>query len=447
MEALEINERLGKFDKTIEKGKNLGLSNEKVKSSRRMPLNVFLRVFNKYSSDSKICEYKIDTSHLKKMEEATNLPFLLIFESKSEIYFYLNMKKFVSDILGRFINSLKHLKDPMNKVIEIEQEKKEKVEAVLKNLKDEYLYKQPINESEVSGVINNLLKSLEGSDENKVKNQGSELKGALIPPKLTELKSEIDEIKDIWIFCREKYFDYRWGWEWIYWKDNFKKEEFFWGDKFHIVRIPRDCDFKDSKFQINTFTILLDNPCKPARRLHKISHKYLNALLKDIVTTCEENIVCTYKELSKLKISNCVHLGGNRETFEDEQYLETILDILSRTKPKFLFLNMFANKSSSTQCNLSKKIYKNLDPHTTWVGVDCSLNVPDEFALVFEECFYEVLKNSLQNNNKEVKITEIIAKTREKIEEIKNQEDLGCSSFWKLAYVVNGNPYNKLIFA
>ena len=186
-------------------------------------------------------------------------------------------------------------------------------------------------------------------------------------------------------------------------------------------------------------------PCKPARRLHKISNKYLNELLEDIVNKCEEYTINTYKELSRLRTSNCVHLGGYRKTFEKRNYLSTILDNLSRNKPKFLFLNMFGNNPSSTQCSLSKEIYKILDPHTTWV--DCSLNVPEEFALVFEECFYEVLKNSLQNNNKEVKITEIIAKTREKIEEIKNQEDLGYSTFWKLAYVVNGNPYNKLIFA
>lgn len=433
METMEVNELLGELDKIIEKSKELGISDrEEVLAETHTALDDFFLFLKKYSADPKICEYKIDTSHLKKMGEATNLPFLLIFESKSEIYFYLNMKKFFNDTLERFIKSThEDLKDPTNK--NREQEKiKENLEAVLKNLKDECIYKQSINELNVSGAINNLLKCLNDFDENKVKNQGSELKGRLIPLTLTELKSENDETKDIWIFCEKKDIDYHW--EWIYWVE----EHFFLGDRFNIVRIPENCHVKKLKLQIDKFTFLIEKPCHPAKKRCTKAKKHLYELLGKTIT-CEKLIVNSPKKIdySNLDASDCIHVGGYGETFEEKlsDYRTALRKKIELNTPKFIFLNMFPKKNTviSTHSQLSKEI----NAFTPTIFVDSSLNVPESFASVFVECFYEKFKKHLEDD-KEVNIVEIFLKTREEIEKMENQGD--HNTFWKFAYVVIGNP-------
>jgi hypothetical protein len=96
---------------------------------------------------------------------------------------------------------------------------------------------------------------------------------------------------------------------------------------------------------------------------------------------------------------------------------------------------MFPKKNTviSTHSQLSKEI----NAFTPTIFVDSSLNVPESFASVFVECFYEKFKKHLEDD-KEVNIVEIFLKTREEIEKMENQGD--HNTFWKFAYVVIGNP-------
>jgi hypothetical protein len=249
----------------------------------------------------------------------------------------------------------------------------------------------------------------------------------------------------ILICCKDEDIDY--VWEWIFWSDiprfqmGKKGKSFFWGDRFHIGRIPKNYKFENSEFQINTFTFLLDGYCRAACQNCKKSKKSLKELLEDEdIANCNEIRFRTPENFGALKASDCIYVGACKETIKKNIVYETKFLEALKLKPKFLFLNMFTKdkESSSTHAPLSKAI--KLVPPTTWIdnSLNECLNLPNDFALVFAEYFYEMLKESLKNN-KEIQIVEIIAKTREKIEK------LDSNAFWRLAYVVNGNPYTKFI--
>jgi hypothetical protein len=279
----------------------------------------------------------------------------------------------------------------------------------------------------------NRIKTVKDINEGDAKGCGEKFCKRLLKDKSKKLLDRCDRMNVVWIYCKDKNISPLW--EWIY-----TNEDFFWGDKYHIIRIPENCEFENSKFRINTFTFLLDGSCLPACDKCKKSKKSLKELLEGIVE-CNEIKFNSPEKFDDLEVLDCIHVGACEETLKKTplEYKTKFLERLKR-KPKFIFLNMFAEESSSTYAPLSEAI-KSVPPNT-WID-SSSLNVPEEFALDFIECFYETFKESLKNNN-EAKIVEIIGKTREKIEKIeKNQEKLNSNAFWRLAYVVNGNPYTK----
>lgn len=311
------------------------------------------------------------------------------------------------------------------------EETKKILEEFKKILIEEYSKTKQINKTTISDIKEDLLQSI--NKEKIVKNCGEELNTALICDEIgTKVKEELqkddDKNNNILIYCQDEYIDY--VWEWIYWKE----KNFFWGDRFHIVRIPKNYKFeKDLKFQIDTFTFLLDSYCPQVCKKCKKSKKFLNELLENIVE-CKKIPLESSKQFRHLK--DCVHIGACRETIEkNPDYFKTFKGELALNKPKFLFLNIFTKKNSPSKRGLLSEAI-NSAPPTIWI--DSSLNIEENFASAFVESFYEVFEKSLKNN-KEAKIVEIIAKTREKIE--KDQKN----SFWRLAYIVNGNPSTTLI--
>jgi hypothetical protein len=267
-----------------------------------------------------------------------------------------------------------------------------------------------------------MRSSINENNGKKVKNRGQKLNRELIYEELgTKLKEELqkDDEKNnkILICCEDE--DINYVWEWIYCKE----KNFFWGDRFHIVRIPKegipDREFKNSNFQINSVTILKDD-CPVAWNIcEKMCDK-----LNNIVTCTKENLLDNTK-LKSLSIPDCIHIGASRETFEGEN-LTTIRQRLPQRKPFFLFFNIFSNEPSSTFDYVSKLISP--CPATIWI--DSTLNIPEKFAKLFVNNFYDEVIEELSNRG--ANIVEIVAKIR-KNEKIKD-------NLWRFAYVVNGNP-------
>lgn len=427
---------------------------------------------------------------------------LFIFFEESKIYAYTRLPVLLNT---RFSSQ------------NVDEENIENKNKGIEILIEEYLESKkhgPINKTKILKIKKDLLLYINKNKEEKVKNCGQLLNG-LISEKTKlkeELQNENDKIKNVVICCKDEDIDY--VWEWIYWKEKkfFGADKFFWGDKFHIVRIPRDgipdWEFKNSNFQINTVTILKDdcpvawNICdkicdklndivicekenlldntklkslylfswdsvpgsdneklikfleddfdidwakdseisKPEDRIISISKDENSAVIMideeeekatlkmsddrtcDLKVKNEDGKLNIYRSLS---IPNCIHIGASRETFEGEN-LTTIRQRLPQRKPFFLFLNIFSNEPSSTFDYVSKLI--NPRPATIWI--DSTLNIPENFAKLFVNNFYDELIKELSNGG--ANIVEIVAKIR-KNEKIKD-------NLLRFAYVVNGNP-------
>jgi hypothetical protein len=282
-------------------------------------------------------------------------------------------------------------------------------------------------------LFDNLLRDKE-NDKVKVKELIDQLNKVLIPDSETKSKKDADIIKNVWIFCN--YSDNDYPWEWIHWKN----ADLFWGDKFHIVRIPVNYRFEELDFQItlHKVTILIDRFCPSAWKNYHDT-KILCNLLKDFVE-CQE-IPLDDSNLTNLNDFNCIHIGADRDTFEkNNEFLAKISAKLFQNKPNFLFLNTYIKEPSGKHYYPSASIY----PYPLTTCIDSSLdNIPEKCASHFVICFYNVLKDSLKNN-KEATIVETVAKTREII---KNQKELNCDRFWRFAYVINGNPCTTLTHA
>jgi hypothetical protein len=227
----------------------------------------------------------------------------------------------------------------------------------------------------------------------------------------------------VWVYCADK--DIYPLWEWLH--DRF----FFGGDKFYIIRIPENCDFNVSDFEVEKFALLTDNSCPPAFILSNTIHNCLKSILSCSNITISE-ILNSY---------DYIHIGAYKETFETPDYNKKIKQILSRTKEldeksnlKFLFLNTFCRATSSTHASPAKLISA-LSP-LAWV--DCSLNIPEELASNFITNFYEEIETSLRNN-KEANVVEIFLKTRKKM--------IIQGGFGLFGYIIKGNPHCKLKLA
>lgn len=307
------------------------------------------------------------------------------------------------------------------------------------------------------------------------------------------LPEKPDKEYGVWIYCEDKQINPLW--EWICVKSEDESSEnskyFFWGDRFFIVRIPTEripetYKSEDSKFKIEEVDILLDtnssNACSDRKCLRELG------------------IVDNEIDLNKpdaqnnLKASDCIHIAADIELFIHHTPL---LNALKASKDMtFLFLNIWGPGVSR-----GMHIMKWINVISAKTRIYPILNVPPDFAPIFAKCFYECVakeKNvaeAVRKTREEIEkgylfcITDgdfkkdlnmciIPEKLREKFNDegspvsndvtitkendkwtITDEENIytarekdgklkiyekernsGCKKFWRLAYVVKGNP-------
>jgi hypothetical protein len=274
--------------------------------------------------------------------------------------------------------------------------------------------------------LDKLKKDLGGyikdNNESGIKNYGEGLWDELIPEdniKKTlkaELESDNDGFKDIWIFSEKKDIDYRW--EWIYWKE----KDFFWGDKFHIIRIRKGCNM--SECLVNKKIFILVN--KKEARSDDFADLLRSKLRDAGVNDSNYTVIRSPEDLIGF-LDDCIILyavGIDKDICSD--YEDTLCGFSSRGK-KILIFNLYP----------PGPLRLNSLP-ATWIDWDSRFgNITDEIALTFVNYFFKVYEHLLKERTKvghdpKVSVTEIVAKTREMMEREKN--------LWRLACVVNGNP-------
>lgn len=345
------------------------------------------------------------THHLEIIRRITKYPaHLCIFESKAKIYVYVTLNKYKNVFDSLAITSPSHNAFSSESGINI-----------MECLGIVSINKQDKLKKDWVGCIKN-------NNENIIKEYGEDLWNELIPKgikKTLEAELESDnEIKDVWIFCECEDIDYLW--EGIY----LKEKNLFWGDEFHMIRIPKDridqisknCEFK-SPYQINNVAFIVDEDCQ--------------CIAKDKNCFSENSVINLQQDsdkLKKLKDVDCVHLVASIGTFEDRHYYELCAEALKERNNNlmFLFLNIRIppNEDASKYPLLPK--LKELFTSSAEIWVDTSLDLPDDPELSFTEIFYEKLRGSPKN------IPKVATEARGNCKI--------CKNFCRLAYVVSGNP-------
>jgi hypothetical protein len=328
---------------------------------------------------------------------------LVIFELESEIIFYVTTKK--------SLESFKSLKtshiDDISKCID----------------------RRLISESsfDLNTFKNDLQKNIKNHDEVGVKKLGSLLCVKLMPwtiqAKLKEELQSDNKIKDVWVFCEEKHIDYLW--EWIYWEN--ATERFFWGDRFHICRIPNDIagnEFKELTCTIENGVAIIDTFCDSARIDSALFKSQPNWVIIELQNELDE--------LKKLGNVDYIHVVIHVKTIErdsntDIELLSSKLEKFLKTKkPKFLFLNI-RGTGDNRIIGIFKKIFTDKVP----IWIDTNLDLEDNAKISFTQDFYKILRES-----KDREIAEVVTEARNT-----------CNSFCRLAYVIKGSPHTTIIWA
>jgi hypothetical protein len=152
---------------------------------------------------------------------------------------------------------------------------------------------------------------IRNGDEDRIKKYGGDLWNELIPKGIkkrleAELQSDNDKIKDVWIFCECEDIDYLW--EGIY----LKEKNLFWGDKFHIVRLPKICECDNVNFQIKQVALITDDECN----CRSEDEKWCES-----ITNCKSVSLQKGLEVEGLDGVDCIHLVANIKSFEDDSNL------------------------------------------------------------------------------------------------------------------------------
>lgn len=352
---------------------------------------------------------------------------LFIFVENSKIYAYKRLP-----LLLRTFSS-RNAEEFEKRLIE-ENEETEKI------LMEEYLESHRINISEISTIEKDLSRSIKGNNEKKVKKRversGKQLYRKLIHEEIEnelkeELKKDDDKNNKILICCKDKEIDY--VWEWIYWKE----KDFFWGDKFHIVRLSKDGishrELKNSNFQIKKFATVSDINCNCTTKV--ISYF-------DVLIGANNYKKIKLQELSdnNLNAIDCIHFVGNIETFRNNTSLitdcgnrlngqNTSNSNCANTQLKFLFSNIRVPASSTLEekgSNLSQ--LKELLASAAEIYIDTTFDPPDDHEISFVKSFYDKFQN-------EKNVVEAATEARRSI---------GSKKPWRLAYVVRGNPCTEV---
>lgn len=235
-----------------------------------------------------------------------------------------------------------------------------------------------------------------------------------------------DRMCEVWIDCKDELIQPLW--EWIY-----TNEGFFWGDMFHIVRIPENCDFEKSNFKIGKVAILPYIQDKSSSWADDESiHIESRTGIKP------EEILLNSPEIEDLNDFNCIHVVADAEhkiiessvrNAKTDKCTSEPSDFNRLNSPKILFLNIL---NPSIKCDFRAKMITLLPAK---MCIRTILTVQEDFAQKFADCFYECVV-------KETNVAIAIRKAREKIQKCDDVDD--CTKFCRFAYVVCGNPYTRI---
>jgi hypothetical protein len=221
------------------------------------------------------------------------------------------------------------------------------------------------------------------------------------------LFNEHNGMGGIWIFCKVADIDPTW--EWLCTK-NSNGEDFFWGDEFHIVRIQEDCDM--SECLVNKKIFILAN-------MDVDEEVFVNPLQSNLLDAGLSNYVVIRSPADNTNLDCCIILyaAGNDNIIRGNY--ESKLRGFFMQKNKILFFNLYP----PGPLKLDKL-------PVAWIDSPFD-NITEDFTLTFVNCFFKAYKNLLEKRTK-VRVTEIVAKTREMME--------SKNILWRLGCVVNGNP-------
>lgn len=360
---------------------------------------------------------------LEKISETENV-LLHIFEHDQEIGVYITIGR-----CFKFWQILRDLAHPHTALGDRSVTRKKPENIDLETMRNCFPY-QDFNDNASRNFKSSFSTYINENDANvPVENIGIELRDLLLPENIkevlkAELQSDNHNINNIWVFCGNENTDCLW--EWIYWEN--ATEGFFWGDRFHICRIPNDIagkTFKKLTCNIENGVTIIDPLCTSAdidRDLFKSQPNWVIIKLQ------------SGKELDKLKkLGNVdyIHVVISVKTIETDS--NQFNDLLSskleeffkkREEPKFLFLNIRGTGDNQI-IGKFKKIFTDKVP----IWIDTNLDLKDDDEISFTQNFYKILKE-----NREREITEVVTEARNT-----------CNSFCRLAYIIKGSPHTTII--
>jgi len=262
---------------------------------------------------------------------------------------------------------------------------------------------------ELMNIFNKIKKSVKNLAENEAVEHGKHLYIRLTGKKEVLQPRDCNSSYGVWINCKDEDIDPLW--EWLY----TKSEDFFWGDKFDIVRIHRHCEISPCNVNRNV-TIL-------AGQESILSPDSLRTNLQKVVKCKIEIEYLQEGSDSELNISKDTHTliiaGGIKISGKVGTNLNLIF-----TDNKILLL------CPCMQLPLDLQSFPSV-----WID---SRFKPGTHAEDFVKCFFKVLSS----DSGQAKVVEIVRKTRKKMQ---NDSSVSNDSrLWRLAYVVNGNPCTTL---
>jgi hypothetical protein len=287
-----------------------------------------------------------------------------------------------------------------------------------------------------------IEQSVRDDNEIGIKKIGIDLWNAMeedIKTKLKELQN--GDGNNVWIFYEGE--DIEYPWEWIYW--GFSDDGSYWGDIFHIVRIPAKSakapKFQDRDFRIENVAILRDRTCN--------------------ITNESNCLTCLSEQVREKNLNDCedlfnlnenfdyIHLRADRGSFNPGVYSDAIdkakreknNNIRQRgdegagdtNKSKILFLNISKsniNSGAAYSKSMSDILGEllNLIPVEAWIYTNT--DVPDEDAPTFPQYFYNVFPETEKN------MVKAVTESRKRI----RNEINGIKKFYRFAYIACGNP-------
>lgn len=217
--------------------------------------------------------------------------------------------------------------------------------------------------------------------------------------------------------------------------ENNEEDGFFWGDRFFLARVvPGECEIQEeSVFEIDKVAVLRQ---KSGCIYSKANATYIDNLCirksKEIIDISLND----YKALSELvnnsdRVDYILHVAAGKRFIRSDR-VHPVLDILTKLnkKPLLLFLNI-------CECDPTvRSEFINSIPTKTWIDTSSGVAENIVSSCKFAEFFYEEFFDKGKN---------VVVAATEARKGIRDRRDLDDShKLWRLAYVVNGNPYIKI---